>query len=101
MWFYISMLPSLWLLLLAVFSISSASIETQTRRSIPVDVDDVMTREYTEVSVASEIICAAATNKSQLYCYNAPRCITVFSSYGDIQEPMTPGWTCKTGGKAA
>ena len=97
MWFYKSKLPALWLLLFAVFSISSASIETQTRSSIPVDVDDVMTREYTEISVPSEIICAGSTNKSHIYCYSAPRCVTVLSSYGDMRDPMTPGWTCKTG----
>ena len=62
MWFYKTMLPASWLLLLALISISSASIKTQIRRPIPVDVDDVMTREYTEVSVPYEVICAAATS---------------------------------------
>ena len=96
MWFYRTMLPASWLLLLALICISSASIKTQTRRSIPVDVDDIMTREYTEFSVASGIMCAAATRASHLNCYNAPRCLTVLSFYG-IRGPMTPGWTCKTG----
>ena len=82
-------LPALWLLLVALCSISSTSIETQIRRSIPVDVDDVMTREYTETAFTSEIICAAATSVSHLYCYNAPRCLTGLSSYGDIRGPMT------------
>ena len=97
MWFYRTMLPASWLLLLALISISSASIATQTRRSIPVDVDDVMTREYTEISVASEIVCAGSTSAPHLYCYNATRCLTVLSSYGDIRGPITPGWTCRTG----
>ena len=96
-WLYYTMLRSLWILLVALISISSASTETQIRRSIPVDVDDVMTREFTETTFTSEIICAAATTASALYCYNAPRCLTVLSSYGDIRGPMTPGWTCKTG----
>ena len=96
MWFYRTMRPALWLSLLALCSISSASIETQTRRPIPVDVDDVMTREYTEISVPSEIVCAGSTSASHLYCYNAPRCLTVLNNYG-IRGPMTPGWTCKTG----
>ena len=91
------MLHALCFLLFALISISSASIATQTRRSIPVDVDDVMTREYTEISVPSEFMCAAATNAPHLYCYNAPRCLTVLSSYGHIRGPMTPGWTCKSG----
>ena len=97
MWLYKKMLPALWLLLVALSSISSAIIKTQFRRSIIVDVDDAMTREYTETAFASEIICAATTDASALYCYNAPRCLTVLSSYGDIRGPMTPGWTCKSG----
>ena len=90
-------LPALWLLFGALFSISSVSSETQIRRSITVDVDDIMTREYTETAFAAEVICAAATKASALYCYNAPRCLLVLSSYGDIRGPMTQGWTCKTG----
>ena len=96
MWFYKTIL-ALWFSLLALIYISSASTKTQTRRPILVDVDDVMTREYTETVFTYEVVCAAATSASQLYCYNAPRCLSVLSSYGDIRGPMTPGWTCKTG----
>ena len=96
MWGCKKMTPELWCLLLTLFSISSASSETRIRRPISVDVDNVMTREYTETVFISEIVCAVATTASALYCYNAPRCLTVLSSYGDIRGPMTPGWTCRT-----
>ena len=75
----------------------SASIETQSRHFIQVDVNDVMTRDYTETIVGSEFLCAAITNAAYLYCYNTFRCITVFSSYGDIRGPTTAGWACKSG----
>ena len=81
----------MWLFLIALKSISSAIIKTQTRCFIPVDVDDVIAKEYAEISVAYEIMCAAATKAPQFYSYNAPRSLTVLSSYGDIRGPMTPG----------
>ena len=76
---------------------SSANIVSQTHVSIPVNVDDVMTRDYIEISVNSEFLCADATNASALYCYSALRCLTVLSSYGNVLgTTTTPGWTCKT-----
>ena len=97
MWLLKTFLPALTILLIDMCSSSSGSIQTQTRRAITVDVDDVMMRDYTEISAGSEMLCASATNTEDLYCYSAPRCVTVLSSYGDIRGPMTPGWTCKSG----
>ena len=89
--------PTLLVLLIIRQPSSSANIISQTYVSISVNVNDVMTRDYIETSVNSEFLCADATTALALYCYSAPRCLTVLSSYGNVLgTTTTPGWTCKT-----